>query len=618
MQNCCCGMNRLYVKVKERLGGSPNHHGTSPGPSIRKISGPRSQSVERHYSPAAIESESIERNGDYLSGGLTKFPISAPGTPRTPRLGGLHPNYASKRKPEVAVAPQISGGRRYSGHRDSDQHVHGSPYNRRNSSSQGLDLPAYNSVMSRMTGDERIVDGPSLGTPTSSNSSTIAEQLRVSMLEQKVNELQAQLSQIRPQPQLQQSYGQNSRDLYEMEDELLKTKDQYKQLQQSYRKITKQNDAMQQEYEHTIQQLTNELDRAKLDLEEFQQKQYEMEEKLAMVQEKSSTPGAVDQMKTRELQAKTEQIRQLQIELTNHRTDLAALELMKKDYDKLKGEFEYQKSKLDELQRANDDKDDRIRDLQRTLNAQRLDLQAAACQQSCSSGSTPVADDAESLADVMARSMYAAIPSQTRNSRTVTPRTYTKAHTTLGGMESPTLSNKRSTSGSRNRLPLMPSVLTKSYSNFNLNSTGGGPISEITPQMSQAIRSQEKKLLDSQLLVRSLLGTLQKVANGEQPDISRLLGIKTESMSESETEQVEPDSSPLTITAAEKKVRFCYLYLDTNHTLYLLNNNAYCEIFKHPQRVLDFNLFYDLSLDFMFSLIINNLEIGHTFQRCIF
>lgn len=36
-----------------------------------------------------------------------------------------------------------------------------------------------------------------------------------------------------------------------------------------------------------------------------------MEEKLAMVQEKSSTPGAVDQMKTRELQAKTEQIRQL-------------------------------------------------------------------------------------------------------------------------------------------------------------------------------------------------------------------------------------------------------------------------------------------------------------------
>lgn len=53
-----------------------------------------------------------------------------------------------------------------------------------------------------------------------------------------------------------------------------------------------------------------------------------------------------------------------QIELTNHRTDLAALELMKKDYDKLKGEFEYQKSKLDELQRANDDKDDRIRDLQ--------------------------------------------------------------------------------------------------------------------------------------------------------------------------------------------------------------------------------------------------------------
>ena len=31
-----------------------------------------------------------------------------------------------------------------------------------------------------------------------------------------------------------------------MEDELFKTKDQYKQLQQSYRKITKQNDAMQQ------------------------------------------------------------------------------------------------------------------------------------------------------------------------------------------------------------------------------------------------------------------------------------------------------------------------------------------------------------------------------------
>ncbi|KHJ77024.1 hypothetical protein OESDEN_23356, partial [Oesophagostomum dentatum] len=73
--------------------------------------------------------------------------------------------------------------------------------------------------------------------------------------------------------------------------------------------------------------------------------------------------------------------------------------------------------------------------------------------------------------------------------------------------------------------------------------------------MSRSLRSTQKKLVDSRLLVKCLKETVERLARGENPDISRLLGIKTDSMSESEAEQVAFDSTAMTMGVAEKMMR---------------------------------------------------------------
>ncbi|KJH51436.1 hypothetical protein DICVIV_02352 [Dictyocaulus viviparus] len=116
------------------------------------------------------------------------------------------------------------------------------------------------------------------------------------------------------------------------------------------------------------------------------------------------------------------------------------------------------------------------------------------------------------------------------------------AHSTVGANLSP---QPRKVNGGN---------LMKSLSNYAIDASYNRR-EDVSEAMSRSLRSTQKKLVDSRLLVKCLKETVERLARGENPDISRLLGIKTDSMSESEAEQTAFDSSAMTVGVAEKMMR---------------------------------------------------------------
>ncbi|ETN76766.1 hypothetical protein NECAME_11456 [Necator americanus] len=221
-----------------------------------------------------------------------------------------------------------------------------------------------------------------------------------------------------------------------------------------------------------------------------------------------------------------EKLRIQEKELSRLRSELNEKEKIAERYDEMKKELDYLELQNDTLNQTLDSKENTVKELERHIASMRME--ATLYQQSCSSGSTPLADETESLADIRPPFTPA--------------RPYTKAHSTLGANLSP------------QPRPKNGGGLTKSLSNYAIDANCNRR-DDVSAAMSRSLRSTQKKLVDSRLLVKCLKETVERLARGENPDISRLLGIKTDSMSESEAEQVAFDSTAMTMGVAEKMMR---------------------------------------------------------------
>ncbi|VDO90259.1 unnamed protein product, partial [Heligmosomoides polygyrus] len=178
-------------------------------------------------------------------------------------------------------------------------------------------------------------------------------------------------------------------------------------------------------------------------------------------------------------------------------TENSEKEKIAKHYEEMKKELNYLELQNETLSQTLDSKESTVKELER-LNLQLME--ATLYQQSCSSGSTPLADETESLAEIR--------PPFTPS------RPYTKAHSTLGANLSPTPRPKNS------------GGLTKSLSNYAIDANCNRR-DDVSAAMSRSLRSTQRKLVDSRLLVKCLKETVERLARGENPDISRLLGIKS-------------------------------------------------------------------------------------------
>ncbi|WKY11327.1 hypothetical protein Q1695_003133 [Nippostrongylus brasiliensis] len=452
---------------------------------------------------------------------------------------------ARNAKPEVAVAPQPQAQKsRHRLQRDVDERnkQFGTVLERRNSNA-GMVLPAYQAYL-RSGGEERLVDGP----PPSPKES------RVSSLEQRVRELEAMVvgqaaatnntavvipvtptqqskhghsrsSHVAPPTQLIISNSSPSTSVTQqlMAKEVVSKEVEIERLQAKLRKAYAQMERQQADYDEEVRRFKKDSEQAKEELVRVVNKLNDLEAESVRYQEKAKT---LDGSQLSALAETQEKIKAQEKELSRLRSELADKERLAKSFEELKKELDYLELQNDTLNQTLDSKENTVKELERHIASMRME--ATLYQQSCSSGSTPLADETESLADI--RPPFSAA------------RPYTKAHSTLGANLSPT---PRPKSGGG---------LTKSLSNYAIDANCNRR-DDVSAAMSRSLRSTQKKLVDSRLLVKCLKETVERLARGENPDISRLLGIKTDSMSESEAEQVAFDSTAMTMGVAEKMMR---------------------------------------------------------------
>lgn len=318
----------------------------------------------------------------------------------------------------------------------------------------------------------------------------------------------------------------------EMNDELI-TKDRKvatleSKLLKAYQRIEKLND----EYENKIKNLIYDGERARDDLtrcvDKIQQLEHELDETRAAAQKGDHT----NEQEYHELRDK---IWKQERELQESRTLLTRLREKELEFERMRSEKGYLELKNENLNKKLEQKKRAVEELERSVST--LRLEQTICQQSCSSGSTPLADEMETMSDI----------------RPSLARPYTKAHSTMGSHMSP-LSHSKS------------SGLTKSFSNFALNSSKRD---DITPMMSRTIREQDRHITMCRAMVACLKDTVDRMARGENPDVARLLGVKLNMMSESEMDDDEDfeadESKPFSMMSAESAVRFEF-FGTSNHT----------------------------------------------------
>ncbi|VDL73075.1 unnamed protein product [Nippostrongylus brasiliensis] len=401
---------------------------------------------------------------------------------------------ARNAKPEVAVAPQPQAQKsRHRLQRDVDERnkQFGTVLERRNSNA-GMVLPAYQAYL-RSGGEERL-DGHSRS------------------------------SHVAPPTQLIISNSSPSTSVTQqlMAKEVVSKEVEIERLQAKLRKAYAQMERQQADYDEEVRRFKKDSEQAKEELVRVVNKLNDLEAESVRYQEKAKT---LDGSQLSALAETQEKIKAQEKELSRLRSELADKERLAKSFEELKKELDYLELQNDTLNQTLDSKENTVKELERHIASMRME--ATLYQQSCSSGSTPLADETESLADI--RPPFSAA------------RPYTKAHSTLGANLSPT---PRPKSGGG---------LTKSLSNYAIDANCNRR-DDVSAAMSRSLRSTQKKLVDSRLLVKCLKETVERLARGENPDISRLLGIKTDSMSESEAEQVAFDSTAMTMGVAEKMV----------------------------------------------------------------
>uniref|UniRef100_A0A1I7XKM9 Angiomotin_C domain-containing protein n=1 Tax=Heterorhabditis bacteriophora TaxID=37862 RepID=A0A1I7XKM9_HETBA len=479
----------------------------------------RGQNMKLKNSPGTPQSQrrSVQYNNRLNSSGISHFDHSV--VTSTP----------IQNKVAVAPQPQTHKGRHLN-HKEierdltrNNQHLV-SPLERRESNAGAIVLSSYQPYL-RHNGDERLVDGPSS-----------PKDLRVASLEQRVKELeamvvgsgQASTSLVIPvTPTSQSKHGHNrssaapstqliisnsspasSMTQQLMAKEVVIKEVEIERLQAKLRKTYAQMERQQLEYSEEVRRFTKDSETAKAELLRVVNKLNELEAESNRYREKAINIDNSQNPVLTELQAK---LKHQEKELARLRFELAEKERLEKAYSDVKQQLEYLELQNETLNKTLDDKEGIVKELEQNIVQndiifKSMRMEATLYHQSCSSGSTPLADETESLADIR--------PPLYSNARP-----YTKAHSTLGANLSP--------------LPTPKSGLTKSLSNYAIDSN-------------------------------------------RRDDVSSSMS-RTDSMSESETEQVAFDSTAMTMGVAEKMMRrqeegMCRLEKDLDAIRYLVQD----------------------------------------------
>uniref|UniRef100_A0A8R1DLZ2 Uncharacterized protein n=2 Tax=Caenorhabditis japonica TaxID=281687 RepID=A0A8R1DLZ2_CAEJA len=415
----------------------------------------------------------------------------------------------------IAVAPLAHKSRHTSESRDEMRSE------RRASASGSMNLPAYNNYLIRHSGEERLVDGP-IDSVSDGRIAYLEKRIRELEMVQKEQNSQAAQNQSRySKPTHINGNNMSTSEqlrLQEMNDELVNKDRKVTSLEAKLLKAYQRIEKINEDYESKIKTLIFDGEHARDNLTRCVDKIQQLENELDVTRAVAQKGDSANEQEYHELRDK---IWMQERELQENRTMLTRLREKEAEYERMRSEKGYLELKNENLNKKLEAKKRVVEELERSVST--LRLEQTICQQSCSSGSTPLADEMETMSEI----------------RPSIARPYTKAHSTLGSHMSP-LSHSKS------------SGLTKSVSSFGLNTAKRD---DVTPMMSRTIREQDRHITMCRAMVVCLKDTVDRMARGENPDVARLLGVKLNMMSESEMDEDEDyeadESKPFSMMAAE-------------------------------------------------------------------
>ncbi|GMR59526.1 hypothetical protein PMAYCL1PPCAC_29721, partial [Pristionchus mayeri] len=323
-------------------------------------------------------------------------------------------------------------------------------------------------------------------------------------------------------------------------------------------KLQRRLEQQQVQYEEEMRGLRNDTESVSGEHSAFKNKLARMERELEEYKEKAARADS-----TAISVAASEKIEEKETELCIVRTELERLKRDKENMERRQEQIEFLHKQNESLNEKLDEKEGDVKTLQEQLVT--LRLEHSMYQQSCSSGSTPLADEET-------RSLVVGEVTRTPQSvhhgtgggdsasvggggQLARVRQYTKAHSTLGASGIAITPSSSSASPSLSGTP-KSSGLAKSLSNYHLDAAGTGR-NELPPALSVMMRKTQKLSVDSRALAHCIKECAEKTMRGEMPDTNLLVGRMTgESMSDSsDCEMVATDCTKMSLETAEKTLR---------------------------------------------------------------
>lgn len=366
--------------------------------------------------------------------------------------------------------------------------------------------------------------------------------IRVSSLEKRVRELEAAMTNSSGQlpnsspsastsfivpvnaknPQLIVSSVSSAATQQLMAQEIADKEVEIERLQSQLRQCYSRMEIREIQFDEELDKFRKESQDAKAQLEKVKSRLNELEVECAQYRERATY---VEAARSSAISSSLEKISAQEKELSRLRSEVEHLSGLSTEVEKIKGELQKSETLNAELRSVVEAKERTMRDLEDSIFAMKLE---SSCK--VSSGSATPCEDARSLTDIELP-QYIGGFKELIELKEITPKA----------------------NGRRASSCTYSSRLKKSRSTQQLSSSNEKFI--LSPIFSAVIRKQLASTVECRLLAKCLRDTASKALNGDLPSVSRLLGCRSESMSESEVDSLPTDSSPISLIAAERYIK---------------------------------------------------------------
>ncbi|EJD74357.1 hypothetical protein LOAG_18320 [Loa loa] len=317
-----------------------------------------------------------------------------------------------------------------------------------------------------------------------------------------------------------------------MAQEVVDKEIEVERLQSLLRKCYSRMELRQVQYDEEVNEFRRESEEAKLQLTKVKARLSELEKECVAYREKAM---AVDANRNSTVASSLEKIAVQEREIAMLRNDLERHMQLVKNLERVKKEYEFLELQNEALNAKLDSKEATIRDLEDNIHAMKMDA-----SRKMESGSVTPKAGAFSLFDVeptkfLGTSKESNVREAKNDRLSFSSSSVTVATAAAEGL------------GSSKRVEKSSSlILSDSDTDDKL---------QLSASTSKLIRMQLNRTLECRLLAKCLKDVAAKAITGDAPSVNRLLGCRSDSMSESEPEPVMNDASIMSSNCAERHIR---------------------------------------------------------------